>query len=553
MAHGKETPRQKMIGMMYLVLMALLALNVSREVLNAFSVLDNGLVNTIETLANTNNKVMKDFETQFELNKTKVGPWKDRAQEVKDKAQAIIDSIQNKKLEIVRKSEGKDTKAIVGRVIEGDKIEAKDNTDIPAFIMIGDANDKAGKAIHKQIDDFREFLVNQIVTDPNSEAIRESIKTSLNTEVDKEEEGQRSINTESWETEHFEHLPLSGVIAIMSGLQISVSNAEAEALKYLYKQIDAGSFKFNRLEATVIPNSNYIIKGNEYRADVFLAASDTTASPTIYVTDSQHPYDSIIDDNGAVIYKRNPNLKYDSIPVNKSTGKGMLKVNSGVLGMKYWGGIIQLTGPDGSTIVKPFKNSYLVAEGAVTVAPTKMNVFYLGVDNPVDVSVAGIQPDKVTINITNGSYVKTGGGSYIIHPKRPGNSMVMVYANIEGSRRLMDSKEFRVKIVPDPVAKVNDQKGGTISQGLLAAQIGVTAEMENFDFDLKFTVTEFSVSAVLGGFVKDYPSKSNRFTTEQRNLIKSVTKGSNVYIQDIKAVGPDGATRNLSTINFRIN
>ena len=117
----------------------------------------------------------------------------------------------------------------------------------------------------------------------------------------------------------------------------------------------------------------------------------------------------------------------------------------------------------------------------------------------------------------------------------------------------MDSKEFRVKIVPDPVAKVNGQKGGAISQGLLMAQIGVTAEMENFDFDLKFTITEFTVSAVVQGFVKEYKSKSNKFTPEQKNLIKSLSKGSNVYIQDIKAVGPDGSTRPLSTINFRIN
>ncbi len=117
----------------------------------------------------------------------------------------------------------------------------------------------------------------------------------------------------------------------------------------------------------------------------------------------------------------------------------------------------------------------------------------------------------------------------------------------------MVRKEFRVKTVPMPVAMVNNKKGGAINQQVLLAQIGVAAEMEDFDFDLKFTVTEFTVSAVVQGFVRDYNAKSNRFTQDQKNLIRNLSKGQTVYIQDIKAVGPDGSTRPLSTINFKLN
>jgi gliding motility-associated protein GldM len=344
---------------------------------------------------------------------------------------------------------------------------------------------------------------------------------------------------------------LAGVLTIMSGLQINVRNAETEALRYLYNQIDAGSFKFNQLAATVIPNSNYIIKGNDYRAEVFLAASDTTAYPKVWVTNSPKPYDSAIVD-GVTTYSRRSDLTYDTLKVTKGTGKGIYTMPGSALGMKYWGGLIELTGPDGSKLVKPFKRSYLVAEGSVVVSPIKMNVFYLGVDNPVDVSVAGVQPDKIDISVTNARHVKEGD-SYIIRPIRPGNAYVVVYADIEGKRREMGRKEFRVKTVPNPVAMVNNQKGGFISQGILLAQIGIFAEMENFDFDLKFTVTEFTVSAVIQGFVREYTSKSNKFTPDQKNLIKNLSRGNNVYIQDIKAVGPDGSTRNLSTINFKLN
>ncbi|MBN1598037.1 MAG: hypothetical protein JW894_07065 [Bacteroidales bacterium] len=553
MAHGKETPRQKMIGMMYLVLMALLALNVSKDVLDAFAVLDTGLVSTIETVHAANKIVMANFESQYQLNQTKVQPWLDKAKQVKEKADDIVNFIQECKIKLVKEAEGEDTEAInENGHIDVDLIGKKDNVDIPANMMVGDLNDKAGRELRDKIDDFRNFLITNIVTAENDEPIRESIRSSLETEIEKEEGVVKVKEHLNWETEHFMHMPLAGVITIMSGLQINVRNAETEALRYLYRQIDAGSFKFNRLNATVIPNSNYIIKGNEYRAEVFLAASDTTADPVVYVTESKTPYDSVKSEDGINwIYTKKEGLKYDSLRVKKGSGKGIYTIPASGIGTRYWGGIIKLTGPDG-TIIKPFKRNYLVTEGSVTVAPTKMNVFYLGVDNPVDVSVAGIQPDKIDISVTNARHVKQGD-SYIIKPIRPGNAYVVVYAAIDGVKREMGRKEFRVKTVPNPVAMINNQKGGAINKNVLLAQIGVVAEMENFDFDLKFTITEFTVSAVVQGFVREYTSKSNRLTEEQKGLIRNLSRGNNVYIQDIKAVGPDGSTRRLSTINFKLN
>jgi gliding motility-associated protein GldM len=551
MGHGKETPRQKMIGMMYLVLMAMLALNVSKQVLDAFTVLDRGLGSTKATVETANNKIIMDFASQYELNPTKVGPWQDQAKIVSEKAKKIVDFIQEKKIEMVKRADGQKAEAIDGNFIDVKLIEGKDKTDVPAFVMVGDNNDKAGRQLRDMIDDLRNYLITQVVISSDAEATRASILSSLNTTV-RPPKGLKSTEVKTWESEHFVDLPLAGVISIMSGLQIDVRNAESEALRYLYRQIDAGSFKFNRLEATIIPNTNYVIKGNEYKAEVFLAASDTTASPTVWVIESNNPYDSIIDEHGGVVYKKKNGVKYDSLLIQAGTGKGIFKRAGASIGPRYWGGIIELTGPDGNKITKPFKQGYMVAEGSVVVSPTKMNVFYLGVDNPVDVSVAGVQPDKINIDVTNAKYIKSGG-SYIVRPVRPGNSWVVVYAQIENSKREMGRKEFRVKTVPDPVAKVNGQKGGAIAKNILLAQIGVAAEMENFDFDLTFTITEFTVSAVVQGFVKEYKSNSNKFTPEQMSVVKSLNRGQNVYIQDVKAVGPDGSTRPLSTINFKLN
>jgi len=306
--------------------------------------------------------------------------------------------------------------------------------------------------------------------------------------------------------------------------------------------IDKGAFKFTTLEATVISNSNYIIQGNEYQAKVFLAAYDTTQDPVIYLG----PIDSTKGEEG-YIYKLKAGYKYDSLPVKN--GKGIYNVKATSIGEKILSGVIKLKSPEGGEdILKPFKISYRVAEPMLVVSPTKMNVFYLGVDNPVEISAPGVAADKVFPSINNGVIVKDGK-QFVVKPSRTGTAQITVMAEIEKQKKLVGTKDFRVKTVPDPVAKVAGIKGaGGIEKAVLLAQAGVIAEMENFDFDLTFKVVEFKVSVNIGGFSNDKVSKSNRFTPEQFNLIKQANRGQKVYIEDIKAIGPDGSIRLLGSI-----
>ncbi|MBN2485505.1 MAG: gliding motility protein GldM [Bacteroidales bacterium] len=535
-----------MIGMMYLVLMAMLALNVSNEVLNAFTVLDEGLTSTKETLEQTNSIVFANIDQENSVNPAKAGPWFKLALDIRSQADSMIRYIEDRKIEILLAAK-EDTSAVIedGKILI-EHIKAKDKTDAPAIVMIGDNNDKAGSILRNKMVEYREFILGSVLGEEVSEKTRKTIESSLSTEDKKDE---KSGEVHDWSRSHFEHLPMAGVLSIMNGIQINIRNAEAEALKYLYGNIDKGSFKFNNLDATVIPNSNYIIKGNEYKAEIFLAASDTTAPSVAYISDGRYPYDSTIKPDGSVFYTPKPGaVKIES---NKA-GKAIYRMPGGSLGERFWGGIIEMDGPGGVKIQRTFKNSYMVAEGSVVVSPTKMNVFYLGVDNPVDVSVAGVSPDKISIEVTNASYSEAGSSSFIVKPKRPGNSYVSVYAVVDGTRREMGRKEFRVKKVPDPIPKVNGISSGGISKNILLAQVGVAAEMENFDFDLKFTVTEFVVSTNIGGFLREEPSDSYRFTKAQRNVIEQLNKGQRVYIQDIKAVGPDGTPRSLPAIALLI-
>lgn len=549
MGHGKETPRQKMIGMMYLVLLAMLALNVSNEVLNAFAVLDEGLISTKNTLEQTNTLVIESFKSQLNANPKKTKKWYDLAIEVKDRADKIISFIDDNKEQIINVA-GEDTTVVFEHgKINLEKIEKRDNMDAPAQIMVGDANDKAGTELKEMINEYREWILSNVLGDKTNKEVVENIESSLETPKGIDHKSKEEID---WSRAHFEALPLSGVLAIMTGIQINVRNAEAEALKYLYNKIDEGTFKFTNLDATVIPNSSYIIKGNEYRAEVFLAAFDTTAKPVIHVTESKNPYDSALVDD-MWVYRKKAGLTYKTIAADE-TGKATYKFDGNSLGSRNWGGIIEVIGPSGDTIAKPFKKSFMVAASSIVVSPTKMNVFYIGVDNPVEVSVAGVQPENLDISLTNGKAKKSGGGgAYIVNPRRPGNSIVRVFAKVDGQNKMMGQKEFRVKRVPDPVATINGQKGGGISKNMLLAQVGVAAEMENFDFDLKFRVTEFTVSTTISGFLQEATSKSYKLTKEQKNIIQNLSKGQRVYIQDIEAVGPDGSVRKLPAIALLLN
>ncbi len=540
MGHGKETPRQKMIGMMYLVLTALLAMNVQKEVLNAFINVDEGLHKTIGTFNGRNEVIYDDFLEKAELNPSKVAPIKDVALEIREKADHLFEMIQEMKIEIVNTSEGEGNPAIdEDNNVQISLINGKDNMNIPAEIMITKGR---GLELKKEIEEFREWLIEDVVDEEKNKELVESIHHSLHTEDHKAEDGQ----THPWESANFEHLPLAGVVAIMSGIQTDIRNVESEVISFLHKQIDAGSIKFTGLDATVIPNSNYILKGGQYKAEISLAAFDTTQEPKIYIG----KIDSTLDEETGIYTYSVPN-PIDSVKVKQ--GKGIYTRPANSVGNSSYEGIIVLPTLDGVPIVRKFKHTYQVSEGSYSVNPLKMNVFYTGVDNPVDILVAGVPIENVNATITNGMIRKQPDGSWIVRPKNVGNAFVEVFAEIEGKKQSQGFKEFRVKSVPDPVAKVNNQKGGAINKQVLLAQFGVAAEMENFDFELEYKVTQFTVSAVIKGFNQEEPVKGNRFSEKQKQLINNLSRGDKVYIEDVKAVGPDGVERPLNQLIFKLN
>lgn len=543
MAHGKESPRQKMIGMMYLVLTALLALNVSKDAVEAFKLVDKSLTKTTENFTVKNDMIYQEFDQAASENPQKAGPWKNIAYEVKKRANEMFDYIQELKIEILIKAEGEDSEVFTeDGGIDVEHVKKIDENNIPSEILVG--SDQNGKAFDMKaaMEEYRTFLLDVIGN--KDIAAANSIQASLDTE-DPVIKGEKVL----WVNHMFQASPLIAAITLLSKLQSDIRNTEAETLNFLYRQIDAGSFKFNSLIPTIITNSNYIMRGNEYKAEVFIAATDTTQQPEVLVG----KYETIVGANGIEEY-RMIGSDYLTLTVDER-GRGIYKIKPTVFGEKTWGGLIRMRAPDGNIISYPFEEKYTVAPPNVVVSPTAMNVFYVGLDNPVDISVSGAE--NVTATMTNGTIKKgtTKGfrGSFIASPRTPGTmANVTVTAEVNGVRRSFPPIEFRVQIVPPPVAKVAGKNSGAIAKSMLAAQVMVFAELEDFLFNIKYNVTAFTIEINDRGFSVTEPSKSSRITAPQKSLINRLKRNDRVVFTDIKAVGPDGRQRSLPPIVLRI-
>lgn len=538
MGHGQETPRQKMIGLMYLFLTALMALNVSKDVLNSFVQVSDSLEQTIVNYKTKNEKIYDEFDKQYLLNQAKVGPWKEDAELVRDEASKVYDMLEGHKFGLLEYAEGPETLAIVDGKVQPSLLEAKDNIDKGAEYFIGGNEDNSkAREVRNSLNHYMEILLE--VVPEKEENLRTSIEKTLETH-DRKPTGKDDGH--SWESYTFAHIPLIADFVAITTLQTNVKNTETDVINYLYSQISAGDFKVNAMAATVISNSNYIMKGNEYRAEVFLAAYDSTKAPEIKVG----------------TYKTNDDGSFEMVgefeTLAVESGKGIFSATPRGIGDKKWGGLITVTSPDGAEKNYPFDVEYSVAEPNLVISPTKMNVFYYGIDNPVDISVPGIPADKIKPSIAGGgATIKKARSGYVIKPtKTSGKVNIRVSAEIDGVTKSMGSMPFRIKTIPEPKAKVLGKSRGTMSKAMITNAPGVVAELEDFVFDLKFRVTKFTVTTTVGGYTKEMVAKGNKFTPQQKGSIKNLKTGSKITIEDIEAVGPDGRAKQLSPVIFKI-
>lgn len=553
MAGAKETPRQKMIGMMYLVLTALLALNVSKDIINAFVIVNDGLQKTNTVIEGKNAKIMNDFEKSMQDNPKKVESFYKKAKEAKSNTENIIKYIEVLRGRIIAYTEWgtkiakekglkpedylKDKEIQTAVKMKLDSVNAKDNYDKPMEILIGQTEDGSGgearilknklieynKAMKKLDPDFKEIRVGE----NNEKKLREYPGQPGN----KGEEYSR-LNRKwmPWEMYNFYSTILAADVAILNKMIADLSTAESDILSFLYAQITAADFKFDVISAKVIPKSNYVLTGDKYEADIIVAAYSTTQSPRAEI-------------GGQIIPGDSGKVKY----IQPASAEGL---------KKYEGKII-IKDPTGKDVSYPFAQEYVVARPSAIVSPTKMNVFYAGVENPVAISVPGVPTEKIRPSITTGT-LRPGKvkGEYIVNvPSSAINTRCRINVAAEtGTRQTkpMGAVEFRIKKIPNPVAMVAGKKDGPISKQAIIAAGYVLAVMENFDFELNFRVVSFTMTINIKGDLVEKRTTGGRISDEMSRALSGAGRGQKVYFEDVIAVGPDNTPRKLGAINFRL-
>ncbi|RLD62319.1 MAG: hypothetical protein DRJ05_00695 [Bacteroidetes bacterium] len=537
MAGYKETPRQKMIGMMYLVLTALLALNVSRQILNSYLIVNDSMVATTKLFSHSVDEMYADFEAQYQINPVKVKAYRDEAIEVKTLSNDFIDYIKDIKAKLIVDCEGGEFTEAQADTAQLRYLKSIANFDIPTHFFLG-TDLKKGEApvLKANIEEYKEKLYSYIKAED-----KEGFSLGLITDGDYTDRTGQKID---WATYQFDHTVLAATVVILNNLIAEVYNAEANIVNYLYSSISAKDFKFDEISAKVIANSNYVFKGDEYNADVIVAAYDSRQDPEVYIKSG-----------------------VDSLPVKSigqgtkvdtEFGKGVISLPASSEGTQKYAGFVKITDPMGADKYYHFKSEYMVAVPSATISATKMNVFYRGVDNPVAISASGKADNQLKPRLVpaNAGKISSSDEGWVvkIDSKTAFEVEVEIYADDEDGQMFMGKQPFRIKDLPDPVALVYGAKNEKIStKGLLANPFLACKLPEYVEFEFKFKVTSFTMVVPKGGGkVSTEKAEGQTFTLGMKNLIGNLKKNDMVTFKDVRAQGPL-RERKINSITVTIN
>lgn len=573
MSGAKETPRQKMIGMMYLVYTALLAMNVSKDILDAFDTVNNGVQTTNITLAQQIDQKYTAFEEQYSKEPEKAGPFWEQAQALREEANDLIDYVEALKWDLVKKVECSkaETPAEAAQMaletgllrnadtlrngrkmydINTSKVKSRDNYNQPTAYMMGNPEGpgNGGKAyeLSEKIRRFRGEVVKAMgpahiheigmITDSiygTKEYVMEQAKVSedklkrlpLEGEVYgakyNYDENSADPVQNSWEYNNFHHTVLVADVTLLNKIISEAQTAELNAVTQLMTNIHASDFTFDEIGAKVFAESGYLLSGQTYKAQAMVTAwqnAKTTATVSL--------------DGG-------PMKEYTS------DGQGLinLEFNCGVGSHRYNGVIKMLDPKTGELKDYTFENSFVVAPPAVSVSATKMNVVYRGINNPI--AVGGGVGGEINASASSGSLTRTGNGTYNLLPGAADEVTISVTSG--GSS--LGSMKFRVKDLPKPTALIRNVVNGQVSKSALQAAGRVEAEMKDFDFDgVHYDVVGYTFRyKTKSGTTKEAKANSGGFTDEIRNAISQANVGDMFVFTAIQVRGNDGKTKTIET------
>lgn len=498
-----------MINLLYVILMAMLALNVSNEVLNGFSIVEESLNRTTANAAKENQVVYDDFDAQMRANPTKVKMWFDKAMEVKAISDSLYDLAGELKIAIIREADGDD--------YDVNNIRNKESLEAANQVMLAPGRGR-GEELYNAINNFRERILTMI-----TDSVRRNvIGSNLSTEV-------HSTLGKNWQEYMFEDMPVAAAVTLLSKLQSDVRYAEGEVLHSLVANIDVKDIRVNQLNAFVIPSSQTIVRGDKFSAQIVMAAVDTTQVPDIYIGERK------VDLTDGL---------YET--VCSRTGDFTLA------------GYMELVNGGGERIRRDFSQKYTVVDPSATVSADLMNVLYAGYSNPISVSVPGVPLSKIQASMSGGTLQPVAAGKYIATPSKVGQDVtITVTSTNTGRAQQMGQFTFRVRKLPDPtpyIAMKDEQgnpsryKGGAITKAALMGTEGIGAAIDDGILDIGFKVLGFeTVFFDNMGNAVPMVSEGSAFSSRQKEQFRKLARNKRFYISRVRAVGPDGIERSLTS------
>jgi len=532
MAGGKLSPRQKMINMMYLVLTALLAMNVSSEILNAFKTVNRSLNKSINVLNSKNKETYAILDAAMKDNNqaAKAAIWKPIADEVRTKSDNLYSYLERLKEE-VKVSAGK-------KMVNGEEQFKEDDLDVATRLFIEEQGGgaKRGKDLYEKIEAYKKDVVATLRTANVDAAVKQRVMNEIeaisnnlpiNLEIpDRDRYGAKYEKSyKGWTKSNFYQTPAIAAITILTKIQNDIKNTEGEISNYCANQLGKVVVEYDQFAAVASANTTYCMPDEELEITAGVGAFNDKLKPSIVIGGTSTPLNT----DGVAIKKikaGSPNTYTVPVSISFTTPQGEKKsVNKTIT----------------YTVGQP--------SGAALMLD-KMNVFYIGLDNPVTVS-SGTGDERTKLSASGGgiTLTRTAPGKYNVRATTIGEATITVSDGKQNT-----PFKFRVKRVPDPIATIGGVfKGGKVQKGNLQVQQGVKAILENFDFDAKFTVKSFEFTYVpKNGDPREGKISGERFNADWTSAVNSCKPNDVFLIENVKVIGPDGTERKIPGLSAQI-
>jgi gliding motility-associated protein GldM len=530
MASGKISPRQKMINMMYLVLTALLAMNVSAEILNAFKTVNRSLDKTISVMSekNTGTYGLLDDASKDPQQKLKAEIWKPIAAQIKAKSDEMYAYIEKYKNEI--KDHAGRKKGVLNE--QGEELFKDDDLHAATVLMI---EKKEGEKLYDRIKQYKKDLLtilsNANVDPKYKEQLALDVKKfekdlPMTVEIPlKDQYGDKNEqNAKGWAKTNFNSTPAIAGITILTKLQSDVKSSEGQLSDYCLQQIGKVKIIYDKFAAVAAANTTYCMPGEEIEVSAGVGAFNDQAKPVISINGSTIP----LKDGMAVTTFKASGSGEKTIPVT-----------------------IRFTTPDGEVKTENRTIKYTIGtpSGAALMLD-KMNVFYIGLDNPITVS-SGVGHERTKLTASGGGVTlrNTAPGKYIVNATTVGKATITISDGKQNTEFI-----YRVKTVPSPITTIGGTiKEGKIKKGNLQAQQGLIALLENFDFEAKFEVLSFEFTyKPSNGDASEGKVTGARFSDQWNKVVRDCRSGDIFLIENVKVMGPDKTQRKIQGMSVSI-